>query len=61
MTDGGVTLICPAKEEGTHIAQTLTDIYDAVAAEDYPFEMICIDDGSEDDTYERMQAFVYNP
>ncbi len=58
MTDGGVTLICPAKEEGTHIAQTLTDIYDAIAAEDYPFEMICIDDGSEDDTYERMQAFA---
>lgn len=58
MTDGGVTLICPAKEEGSHIAQTLTDIYDAIAAEDYPFEMICIDDGSEDDTYERMQAFA---
>ncbi len=58
MTEGGVTLICPAKEEGTHIAQTLTDISDAIAAEDYPFEMICIDDGSDDDTYERIQAFA---
>ena len=58
MTSGGVTLICPAKEEGTHIAETLTDIYDAIAAEGYPFEMICIDDGSEDDTYERMQSFA---
>lgn len=58
MANVGVTLICPAKEEGTHIAETLTDIYDAIAAEDYPFEMICIDDGSEDDTYERMQSFA---
>lgn len=58
MTSGGVTLICPAKEEGTHIAETLADIYEAIAVEDYPFEMICIDDGSADDTYERMQAFA---
>ena len=58
MTDGGVTLICPAKEEGTHIAETLTDIYDAIAAEGYPFEMICIDDRSEDDTYEGMRSFA---
>ncbi len=58
MTDGGVTLICPAKEEGTHIAETLTDIHDAVAAEGYPFEMICIDDGSQDNTYEGMQSFA---
>jgi glycosyltransferase involved in cell wall biosynthesis len=58
MTNDGVTLICPAKEEGTHIAETLTDIYDAIAAEDYPFEMICIDDGSDDDTYEGMLSFA---
>jgi len=58
MTDGGVTLICPAKDEGTHIAQTLSDIYDAIAVEGYLFEMICIDDGSDDDTFEGMQAFA---
>jgi len=58
MAEGGITLICPAKEEGTHIAETLSDLYAAVASQGYPFEMICIDDGSEDQTHERMLSFA---
>lgn len=58
MTENGITFICPAKDEGSHIAETLTELYDAFSAQDYPFEMLCIDDGSGDDTGDEMERFA---
>ena len=58
MTEDGITFVCPAKNEGIHIAETLTDIYDAIAAQDYPFEIICVDDGSSDNTADEMRRFA---
>jgi len=52
MAKNGITFICPAKDEGSHIAETLTELYDAFSAQDYPFEMLCIDDGSGDGNHE---------
>lgn len=58
MTEDGITFICPAKDEGPHIAETLTELYEAFSAQDYPFEMLCIDDGSDDDTGDEMERFA---
>lgn len=58
MAEDGITFICPAKDEGSHIAETLTELYQAFSAQDYPFEMLCIDDGSGDDTGDEMERFA---
>ena len=58
MAENGITFICPAKDEGPHIAETLTELYEAFSAQDYPFEMLCIDDGSGDDTGDEMERFA---
>lgn len=53
-----ITFVCPAKEEGPHIFDTMTELYEVWSAQDYSFEVICVDDGSSDDTHQGFLDFA---
>jgi glycosyltransferase involved in cell wall biosynthesis len=51
---GGISFVCPACNEATHIAATLGELHGEISRQGYPFEMILIDDGSTDATLQRL-------
>jgi glycosyltransferase involved in cell wall biosynthesis len=55
---GGISFVCPACDEATHIGPTLGELHGAISRQGYPFEMIVIDDGSADATLQRIEEFA---
>lgn len=57
--DRDVSVIVPAKDEGPTIAPLFGEITDAMAARpDLTFEVIFVDDGSEDDTWAQIEGLA---
>lgn len=54
---GGISFVCPACNEATHIGPTLGELHGEISRQGYPFEMIVIDDGSTDATLQRLEEF----
>lgn len=53
-----VSVLVPAYNEGPRAAKTVRSLLE----QDYPIErIIVVDDGSQDDTFERLQVFAKNP
>ncbi|MFP4636609.1 MAG: glycosyltransferase family 2 protein [Nitriliruptoraceae bacterium] len=51
-----VSIVLPTYNEGGHVDQELTRIVAAMDASDYTWEIVAVDDGSSDDTRERLHA-----
>jgi glycosyltransferase involved in cell wall biosynthesis len=58
-TEGGhkVSIIVPAYNEGEHIANNIREFIEAGENLDYDYELIIVDDGSTDHTYEEASKF----
>jgi dolichol-phosphate mannosyltransferase len=50
-----LTVVIPVHNESESVQPLLDELY-RVLADLIPFELICVDDGSTDDTFERLQA-----
>jgi glycosyltransferase involved in cell wall biosynthesis len=50
--DPGISVLIPAYNEGGSLSRTVSEIREALTGLGSPFEIIIIDDGSEDDTFE---------
>ena len=48
---GKISVVMPAYNEARHIVHNLLEVVDTLAAFDYDFEVIVVDDGSPDKTY----------
>jgi dolichyl-phosphate beta-glucosyltransferase len=53
-----LSLIIPAYNEGTRLGTTLRTVTDYLAAQPYDWELIVVDDGSDDDTLALATAFA---
>lgn len=49
-----LSIVIPVYNEGNHIVRSLQSITREVEKAGYPFELIIIDDGSKDDTWEKI-------
>jgi dolichol-phosphate mannosyltransferase len=49
------SIVIPARDEEDSLPSTLQDIHDAMAAEGVPHEIVVVDDGSHDRTWEVLQ------
>lgn len=58
-TKGGhkVSIIVPAYNEGEHISNNIKEFIEACENFDYDYELIIVDDGSTDNTYEEASKF----
>jgi len=53
--DALLSIIVPAYCEGAHLAESLRVIADVVTGTGHPFEILVIDDGSSDDTWQKIR------
>jgi glycosyltransferase involved in cell wall biosynthesis len=51
--DRAVTVVIPAYNEADHVADEIREVTRVLEGEDWRFEVIVVDDGSEDDTADR--------
>ncbi|MBV9102361.1 MAG: glycosyltransferase [Candidatus Eremiobacteraeota bacterium] len=58
MIDGLISVIMPAYNEATHIAETLREVVHTFRKAGAEFEVILVDDGSPDHTYREALKFV---
>ena len=54
MDDAKISIVIPAFREGVHLAASLADIVARLRAEELDFELIVVDDGSDDDTWQTL-------
>ena len=50
-----VSIVIPLYNEGSHLSALLSDLKTALQQTGYPFELVLVDDGSLDDTWERIK------
>ena len=50
-----ISIVIPLYNEGTHLSALLSDLKTALQQTGCPFELILVDDGSPDDTWERIK------
>jgi glycosyltransferase involved in cell wall biosynthesis len=50
-----VSVVIPLYKEGSHLGAFLTDLKSALDQARHPFEIVLVDDGSPDDTWERIK------
>jgi dolichol-phosphate mannosyltransferase len=53
-----LSVVIPARDEGGSIAETLRAVVEALRAASIPSEIIVVDDGSRDDTVERVRQIA---
>lgn len=58
MEKSGISFVCPAYNVGPHIFEIISELYGVLQKADFPFELILIDDGSKDSTWEELQRFA---
>jgi dolichol-phosphate mannosyltransferase len=51
-----LSVVIPARNEEANIGATLDGIVDALSADEIPFELLVVDDGSSDDTFAVVEA-----
>ncbi len=51
-----LSIVIPLYEEADNVAPLLQAVHQGLAAYAGPWELICVDDGSADDTYDRLRA-----
>lgn len=59
-SDQSLSIVIPMYEETDNVAPMLAQVHRALASYPAPWELICVDDGSADDTYERLRAEAGN-
>lgn len=57
MTAPYLSLVIPCYNDADKIGQTLLEVHGYLKAQDYPFEIIAVNDGSQDDTGQIIDAF----
>jgi glycosyltransferase involved in cell wall biosynthesis len=50
-----VSVVIPLYKEGSHLGAFLSDLKSALGQTRHPFEIVLVDDGSPDDTWERIK------
>src|SRR6266446_4185166 len=55
-TEPFVSVVIPLYNEGSHVSALLSDLKIALEETDCRFDVILVDDGSQDDTWERIKA-----
>lgn len=53
-----LSLIIPAHNEETRLSETLTQVFEFVGRQSYPVEIIVVENGSSDQTYQIAQMFA---
>ena len=54
MGDAKISIVIPAFREGVHLAASLADIVGRLRSEDLDFELVVVDDGSDDNTWQTL-------